>query len=62
MTKVKIKTAERRQGRSSGVFIVNSGHISHFLLVFLLLTLNKQMLARIITCRGKIDFKWFKSS
>ena len=41
MTKIKIKTPERRQGCNSGVFIVNSGHISHFILVFLLLTLNK---------------------
>ena len=30
---------------SSGVFIVNFQHISHLFLVFLLLTLNKQMLA-----------------
>ena len=33
---------ERRAGveRRSGVFIVNFGHISYFVLVFLLLTLN----------------------
>ena len=36
-----IKIAERRQGRHSGIFIVNSEHISHLFLVFLLLTLNK---------------------
>ena len=40
-----LKTPERRQWRRSGVFIVNFGHISHLFLVFLLLTLNKQMLA-----------------
>ena len=46
--KLKIKTSERRQlitperrhGRRSGVFIFNFEHISHFVLVFLLLTLN----------------------
>ena len=35
-----IKTPERRQWRSSGVFIVNFEHISHLVLVFLLLTLS----------------------
>ena len=34
--------------RRSGVFIVNFEHISHLFLVFLLLTLNKQMLAGIL--------------
>ena len=36
-----MKTPERRQGRRSDVFIVNFDHISHFLQVILLLTLNK---------------------
>ena len=31
--------------RRSGVFIVNYEHISHLVLVFLLLTLSKEMLA-----------------
>ena len=35
-----IKAQERRQGRGSGVFIVNLEHISHLALMFLLLTLN----------------------
>ena len=35
-----IETPERHQWRCSGVFIVNFEHISHLLLVFLLLTLN----------------------
>ena len=39
-SKLTIKTPERRNWRRSGVFIVNFEHISHFLLVFLLLTLN----------------------
>ena len=32
--------------RRPGVFIVNFEHISHLFLVFLVLSLNKQMLAR----------------
>ena len=40
-SKLTIKTAEQRQWRRFGVFIVNSEHISHFVLVFLLLTLNR---------------------
>ena len=50
-SKLTIKTPERRQsrrsgvfsvnfGRRSGVFIVNFEHISHLVIVFLLLTLN----------------------
>ena len=39
-SKLTIKTAEWRHSRHSGVFIVNFQHISHFNLVFLLLTLN----------------------
>ena len=38
-SKLTIKTPERRWHRS-GVFIVNFEHISHLVLVFLLLTLN----------------------
>ena len=40
MFKLTLKTPERRQWRCSGAFIVNFEHISHFVLVFLLLTLN----------------------
>ena len=40
--KLTIKTQERRH---SGVFIVNFEHISNFFLVFLLLNLNKELLA-----------------
>ena len=39
--KLTIKTPERRQWRRSGVFIVNFEHISHLVLVFLLLTLSR---------------------
>ena len=39
--KLAIKTAEWRQWRCSGVFIVNFEHISYLVIVFLLLTLNR---------------------
>ena len=44
-SKLTIKTSERRHWRHSGVFIVNVGHISNFVLVFLLLTLSRWILA-----------------
>ena len=40
--KLTINTQERRQWRRSGVFIVYFKHISHLVLVFLLLTLIKK--------------------
>ena len=40
-TKFTITTPERRHWRLSSVFIVNFEHISHLVLVFLLLTLSK---------------------
>ena len=40
---LRIKTPERRHWRRSGVLMINSEHISHFVSVFLLLTLNRQM-------------------
>ena len=40
-SKLTINTPERRQWRRSGVFIVNFEHISHLVLVFLLLTLGR---------------------
>ena len=39
-SKLTIKTPERRHCHRPGVFIVNFEHISHLVLVFLLLTLN----------------------
>ena len=39
--KLMIKTPERRHWRRSGIFIVNFEHISHLVLVFLLLTLSR---------------------
>ena len=42
-SKLTIKTPERCQQHRSGVFIVNFEHISHFVLVFLLLTFSRQM-------------------
>ena len=41
-SKLTIKIQERRQWRRSGIFIVNFEHISHLVLVFLLLPLNMQ--------------------
>ena len=40
-SKLTIKTPERRYWRRSDVFIVNFEHITHLVLVFLLLTLNR---------------------
>ena len=39
-SKLTIKIPEGRQMRRSGTFILNFEHISHLVLVFLLLTLN----------------------
>ena len=40
--KLVIKTPEQRQCHRSGVFIVNFEHVSHIVLVFPLLNMNKQ--------------------
>ena len=40
-SKLTIKTPERRNWNRPGVFIVNSEHISHLALLFLLLTLSR---------------------
>ena len=42
-SKLTINTPEQRQLRLSGVFIVNSEHISHLILMFLLISLNMQL-------------------
>ena len=39
-SKLTIRTSERHQWRRYGVFIVNFEHISHLVLLLLLLTLN----------------------
>ena len=41
-----IQTQERRHCRRSAVFIVKFEHVLQLFLVFLLMTLNKQMKAR----------------
>ena len=41
IVKLTIKTPDRRYWRPFGVFFVNFEHISHILLAFLLLTLNR---------------------
>ena len=48
-SKLTIKTLERHQWGRPDVFIVNFEHISHLVLVFLLLTLNRQMSAGLRT-------------
>ena len=47
--KLIIKTPERHHWRRSGVFIVNSEHISHLVLVFLLLTLKHVIARRVVS-------------
>ena len=44
-SKLTIKTPERHYWHRSGVFIANVEHISHLVLVFLLLTLKMSLLA-----------------
>ena len=41
----RVKRQFQRQGRCAGVFTVNFEHISYLFVVFLLLNLNKQILA-----------------
>ena len=45
-SKLSIKTPERRQWHRSSVFIVIFEHMSYFVLVILLLSLNMQLPAR----------------
>ena len=52
-SKLTIKTPEWRQWRRSGFFIVNSEHISHLVLMFLLSTLNAKNVAK---CQ---NFLWY---
>ena len=53
-SKLAINTPERRQGFCSGVFIVNFEHISHLFLVFLFLTLNREMFAWVLVFEKNI--------
>ena len=53
MFQVNNKDARRRQWRRSGVFIVNFEHISHLVLVFLLLTFN--MYSKWTLALGKVN-------
>ena len=48
-SKLTVKIPEQRQWHRSGVFIVNFEHIAHLSLVLLLLTLNKQMFAGLVS-------------
>ena len=59
-SKLTIKTSERSDWRRSGVFIVNFELISFLFLVFLLLTLNKEMIAWIDTKSVNTMDQFFK--
>ena len=66
MFEVNNKDTRTTPWRRSGVFIVNLEHISHFVLVFLLLTLNMKLLAGWVAVgiiRGHefhTEYKYFK--
>ena len=64
--KLTIKTSERCHYCRSGVFIVNLEHISHRILVFLLLTLNMYLSAGLIVklaiCGLKFELFCFLAS
>ena len=62
-SKLTINTPERRHWRHSGVFVVNFEHVLHLFLVFLLFTLNKQILPgccpySFIETFGQKNFGW----
>ena len=59
MLKLTIKTSERRHWCRSGVFIVNFEHISHLVLVFLLLTLSRQMPTGSASLQANTYFQYF---
>ena len=59
-SKLTIKKLERRRRRSV-VFIVNFEHISHLFIAFLLLTLDKQILAG-ICCKTAVAYFYCKKS
>ena len=54
-SKLTIKIPERRHWRRSGIFIVNFKHISHLVLVFLLLTLNMYLPAGLLALTKSIQ-------
>ena len=54
-----IKTEERRRRRRRSVFVVNLEHILHLFLVFLLLSLNKYMLAGKKSLGGSFNWECF---
>ena len=59
-SKLTIRTPERCYWHRFGLFIVNFEHISHSALVFLLLTLSKQMPAgQTYTCWNWLDKKFY---
>ena len=60
-SKLTIKTPERRQWSCSGVFINNFVHILHLFLVFLLLTLNKEMSVGTVILLVNYHIMWIEN-
>ena len=60
-SKLAIKTPERYHWRRSGIFIINFEHISHLVLVFLLLTANMQLPAGYVMLFGLLLSDLFKA-
>ena len=60
-SKLTIKTPERRQWCRFGVFTVNFEHISHLILVFLLLTLSIGK-CRLRVCSGIFQLSFINSA
>ena len=58
-SKLTTKTPERHQWRRSGVSIVNLEHISHLILVFLLLTLNMWLPAGVVIFSQRSKYIFF---
>ena len=58
-SKLTIKTPERRHCRS-GIFVVNFEHISHLILVFLLITLNMKLPAKFFDIGGRLRWSFQK--
>ena len=55
----KVNNKDTRMTRRSGVIIVNFEIISHFVLMFLLLTLSKQMPAGRCNSSVAVQYHWF---
>ena len=59
-SKLIIKISERRYWRRPGIFLANFEHISHLVLMFLLLTLSMEMPAGSWLIKNQISKEMFK--